>query len=75
MFLLPEARGVGIGSRLLNECFQRAQILKFTHCYVETTSRMVLGKNLYEKMGFVQLPERLGEARYTACDEWYLKEL
>ncbi len=75
MFLLPEARGVGIGTRLLNECFERARSLEFTHCYVETTSRMVLGKNLYEKMGFEQLAARIGEPNYTACDEWYLKEL
>lgn len=75
MYLLPEARGYGLGEKLLRECLVSAQELGFTSCYLETTSRMIQAQNLYEKLGFKRLSGPLGDTGHCACDRWYVLEL
>lgn len=75
LFVLPEARQVGLGKRLLETCLEKARELGFQRCYVETTSRMALGKGLYEKCGFKRSRQRFGPALWKACDEWYITDL
>ena len=75
LFVLPEARQAGLGTRLLETCLERARELGYRRCYVETTGRMALGKNLYEKCGFRRIRQRYGPALWKACDEWYITDL
>lgn len=71
MYLLPTARGFGLGERLLRACLERAQEYKFERCYLETSARMVQAQALYTKLGFVALPGPIGNTGHFACDKWY----
>lgn len=71
MYLLPQARGKGIGRALLEKA------LNFTRdhygwCYLETLSTMADAARLYRRAGFVRLPQPLGNSGHGSCDHWYL---
>ena len=74
MYLLPEARGKGAGEQLLHALLSRAKSEGFSQCYLETTASMQQAKRLYEKLGFLQLSQRLGSTGHCACEGWYLKK-
>lgn len=71
MYLLPEARGRGIGRLLL----EQALIFSRKHygwCYLETLSTMADAAKLYKAAGFIRLPQPLGNSGHGSCDHWYL---
>lgn len=71
MYLLPQARGRGVGRLLLEQAlsFNRGH---FLWCYLETLSTMVDAARLYQRMGFIRLPQPLGKTGHHACDHWYV---
>lgn len=74
MYVLAEYRGLGLGSRLMNQ----ALIFAARHyhwCYLETLAEMTDAAMLYRRAGFILLPQSLGETGHNACDHWYIKEL
>ncbi len=75
MYLLPEARGLGLGDELLHTCLESAQKTGYAFCYLETTSRMLQAQRLYEKFGFQKLTAPMGNTGHFACDAWYGKTL
>ncbi|MBX7142942.1 MAG: helix-turn-helix domain-containing GNAT family N-acetyltransferase [Oligoflexia bacterium] len=75
MYLLPEARGLGMGEQLLQKCLDTAKQLGYKTCYLETTSKMIQAQQLYQKLGFKPLQAPLGATGHCACDRWYSKEL
>ena len=54
----PEARGRGIGQLLVDECVRRAQRAGATELGLHTSRSMRSAMRLYERMGFVRVPER-----------------
>ena len=62
MYLLPAARGHGIGRRLLEMCVDAARGLGYRTCYLETLAQMDLWKNkeVYAP-GVYVLPKKLDE--------------
>lgn len=68
MYLLPEARGFGLGRFLLEEALEKAQQLGFRRVTLETAKVLREAKTLYERYGFQQYePAHLS----CRCDEAY----
>jgi GNAT superfamily N-acetyltransferase len=55
--VVPQARGSGIGRALIEECIQRASAEGATAVGLHTTERMQIAKAMYERMGFVLIPD------------------
>ncbi|WP_343746346.1 GNAT family N-acetyltransferase [Chitinophaga sp.] len=75
LYLLPEARGLGLGKQLIAQCLQSARSFGYTHVYLETLPELEQAIPLYEKMGFTYLPAPLGNAVHFGCSIWMIKAL
>jgi ribosomal protein S18 acetylase RimI-like enzyme len=53
----PEARGRGIGRLLTEECIRRARATGRAAVGLHTTHLMNVARAMYERMGFVRVPE------------------
>jgi ribosomal protein S18 acetylase RimI-like enzyme len=53
----PGARGQGIGRRLTEECLRRARAAGRVAVGLHTTMLMTIARQMYERMGFVRVPE------------------
>ncbi|MBY0573789.1 MAG: GNAT family N-acetyltransferase, partial [Undibacterium sp.] len=52
MYMLSNARGLGLGKRLIQLCIAQAKKSAYTQCYLETMPEMLAAQSLYQKMGF-----------------------
>ncbi|WP_457615836.1 GNAT family N-acetyltransferase [Lutibacter sp.] len=75
MYFLPEARGIGLGEKLIHVCLQKAKEFGFKQCYLETLPYMESARKLYKKVGFKDLKERMGDTGHYSCNLWMLKDL
>jgi putative acetyltransferase len=75
MYLLPAARGFGMGKRLLDHCLAAAQAAGYRKMYLETVVRMEAANGLYRQYGFEELPAPLGATGHTGCDAFFIREL
>jgi len=75
MYLLPEARGSGLGKMLIEKRLQQAKDLGFKKVYLETMPELKQALNVYAKFGFEYLKGPLGNSGHTGCSLWMLKEL
>jgi GNAT superfamily N-acetyltransferase len=53
----PDIRGRGIGRLLTEECLRRARHAGRTAMGLHTTDLMTVARAMYERMGFVRVPE------------------
>ena len=75
MYFLPEARGCGMGKKLLHHVLQAATAAGYRQCYLETVERLQQARTLYESMGFVRVNAPLGNTGHFVCDYWYVLHL
>ncbi len=75
MYFLPEARGIGLGQRMLQQCLSAARELKYTQVYLETLEHMGDAIRLYEGFGFKGLAAPMGNTGHHKTDRWYLLKL
>ena len=75
MYLLPEARGIGLGRKLIEHCLQTARKNGFQQVYLETLTELHLALKIYEKFGFEYLTAPLGNTKHFGCGLWMLKKL
>ncbi len=75
MYFLPEARGTGMGEKLLRHCLSTAKDLGYKTCYLETLTGMDAAMRLYEKVGFQKLCAPMGATGHGGCDRWFAREL
>lgn len=75
MYFLPEARGMGIGTEMMEVCLQSAKNLGFEKCYLETMPFMLDAQKLYKKAGFEYIDAPMGNTGHVSCPVWMLKEL
>jgi ribosomal protein S18 acetylase RimI-like enzyme len=54
----PAAQGRGIGRALLEQCIARGRELGSSALFLHSTPWMVVAHGLYERSGFVRVPER-----------------
>ena len=75
MYILPLARGTGIGATLMNKCMSKAKELGFVSMYIETLPELKKAISVYEKFGFNYLDNPLGDTGHFGCSVWMLKSL
>lgn len=75
MYFLPETRGLGIGSQMMEKCLQEAGNFGFEKCYIETMPFMHAAQKLYKKSGFEYLDAPMGNTGHCSCPVWMLKNL
>jgi len=75
MYLLPQARGHGLGRTLIEKCIDAAGQLGYKKIYLETMPELKQALQVYEKFGFTYLTGPMGNSGHTGCSRWMLKEL
>jgi len=75
MWLLPEARGLGLGRTMIEKCLQQAKQLGFNKVYLESMPELKQALRIYEKFGFEYLNTQMGNSGHTGCQKWMIKEL
>jgi len=75
MYLLPEARGLGLGRTIIEKCLQTAKDWGFRQVYIETMPELKKALTIYEKFGFEYLSAPLGNSGHFGCERWMLKKL
>ncbi|HWM86120.1 MAG TPA: bifunctional helix-turn-helix transcriptional regulator/GNAT family N-acetyltransferase [Kofleriaceae bacterium] len=75
MYFTPEARGVGMGARMLAHVLEEASRAGHRTCYLETLEAMVQARRLYESFGFRRIEGPMGATGHFGCDAWYLRDL
>jgi putative acetyltransferase len=75
MYFLPEARGLGLGRRLLDLILERAKAAGFRSCYLETLAGMDQARKLYEARGFKLLDRAMGDTGHFGCNTFYARSL
>jgi GNAT superfamily N-acetyltransferase len=53
----PSARGLGVGTALVEECIRRARQASARELGLHTSKSMEVALRMYERMGFVRAPE------------------
>jgi putative acetyltransferase len=75
MYILKEARGMGIGKQLISECITFAKEKGYTKMYLETMNELKKAVHMYEKTGFTLLSGALGNTGHYACTIRMIKSL
>lgn len=75
MYFLPEARGLGIGTQMMEFCVAKAREFKFDKIYLETMENMDRAQKLYTKYGFGYIEAPLGNTGHFSCEVQMLKEI
>lgn len=75
MYFLPEARGKGLGVKMMDTCLQFAKTQGFEQCYIETLPYMKDARKLYTKTGFKSLDKPIGNTGHYSCTMWMLKHV
>ncbi len=75
MYLLPEARGTGLGSQLITKCLKQAKENGFSNVYLETMNELKAALKVYARMGFTYLDGPMGNSGHFGCPLWMIKEL
>ncbi|MCM3588251.1 GNAT family N-acetyltransferase [Mesobacillus maritimus] len=74
LYITPEAQGLGLSRELMNVALNFAKN-HYTHCYLETLTKLQVANLLYSKLGFRALEKPLAGSEHGAMDAWYIKEL
>jgi putative acetyltransferase len=75
MYILPQARGKGLGKLLLNQCIEFAKQQGYKKMYLETMDELKQAVKMYEKTGFTILSGPLGNTGHFACTIRMIKNL
>ena len=72
MYVLPALRGKGLSGLLLDALEERAIELGYSVSRLDTGKRQAAAKHLYERSGYVEIPDYNGN---TQASYWFEKEL
>jgi putative acetyltransferase len=75
MYLIPSARGIGLGKALIEKALGFAAGSRFRQVYIETMPELRQAMKVYEKFGFKYLDKQLGNSGHFGCAIWMLKSL
>jgi putative acetyltransferase len=75
MYFLPEARGIGAGTAMMQRCLDAARAAGFAQCYLETLTGMDAARTLYLRSGFRRIDAPMGGTGHFSCDRFFLLDL
>ena len=75
LYLHKDARGMGLGKKLLLTAMDWAKQSGYNQVYLESMPELSKAVAIYEKLGFIRLNEPLGNSGHTGCDIWMTKAL
>jgi len=75
MYLLPEARRMGLGGDLIGKCLEKARSLGYRSIYLESMPELTRAISVYERFGFRHLAGPLGNSGHSGCAVWMLKDI
>ncbi len=74
MYLLSEARGMGLGKLLIQKCIDFANQWGYANIYLETMPELKKALKVYERFGFSYLNHPLGNTGHFGCELWMLRK-
>ena len=74
-YLAREARGHGIGRQLMDLCIRSARELGYRELYLESLPEFSKAVRIYEKLGFRELSQPMGNSGHSTCSIWMLLDL
>ncbi len=75
MYFLNDARGIGLGKKMIKRCIDEATRYKYDKCYIETMYNMKSAQKLYLSEGFNYIDKPLGNTGHSSCPVWMIKNL
>lgn len=75
MYLLPHARGSGLGRTLIEKCIATAKEFGYKKIYLESMPELKQALKVYAKFGFEYLKGPMGNSGHTGCSLWMLRSL
>jgi len=75
MYFLEQARGKGLGEKMIDHCLNFAKNESFELCYIETLPYMRAAQKLYIKKGFKYIEGPMGSTGHNSCNVWLTKRL
>lgn len=75
MYLLPHARGVGLGRTLIEKSLAFAKEAGYKNVYLESMPELRKALEVYAKFGFEYLKGPMGNSGHTGCSLWMLRKL
>lgn len=75
MYLLPEARGIGLGKTLIEKSLAFAKETGYENVYLESMPELKNALKTYEKFGFSYLNGPMGNTGHFGCELWMLKKI
>jgi len=75
MYLLPEARGLGLGKTLIEKSLALAKDNNYGYVYLESMPELKKALTVYEKFGFTYLKGPMGNSGHFGCELWMLKKI
>ena len=75
MYLLPQARGTGLGRTMIEKNISFAKEYGYKNIYLETMPELKQALNVYAKFGFDYLKSPMGNSGHTGCSLWMLRSL
>jgi putative acetyltransferase len=73
MYLLPNARGTGLGRTLIEKSLAWAKEAGYKNIYLESMPELKQALKIYAKFGFEYLKTPMGNSGHTGCSLWMLK--
>ncbi|RYZ22668.1 MAG: GNAT family N-acetyltransferase [Chitinophagaceae bacterium] len=75
MYLRPEVRGIGLGSRLIQAALDWAKEAGYKQVYLESMPELQKALSTYERFGFRYLDAPMGNSGHFGCGLWMLKTI
>ncbi len=75
MYLLPHARGTGLGRTLIEKSLDFAKETGYKQVYLESMPELQQALKVYAKFGFEYLKGPIGNSGHTGCSLWMLRSL
>ena len=75
MYLRPEARGLGLGRKMVAMALDTAREMGYRRVYLETMPELAQAVKVYERFGFERLCGPMGDTGHFGCDMWMILNL